>query len=701
MATVNNVAVSEHRDLAKITDAVWPNACPSKHEDQVLSIVCGNTHLQWALHLGINGHFLPQLFWRTPALNSDEIAAGDPCSVLERYLPGGGHELVFGSQTAASDKAQAAKASSARRVPLLSVYVVSTNPDNEAGCEFLFRDIPCRMYRLQSSDFFSKEQGAYEGMGIDRLANIKAASKFYPYPLMVIDGGTAMTYTGADAKGNIVGGGIYPGFAASFRALHDYTGALPFIAQEEMNKMIGEAIASTDPLPLFANDTKSAMITTGIKAMAEVCWGAVAEFRKMVLQDKENAPKGTTTNEKSKDAMEVEGENGKDKDDDNKQTTEEKESEKDSDNLLFTICLTGGDGDVIARLLETDHNGILSSYVPVDARKGVELAKHKHLSHYGIGQVIDEKTTAGQALKSDDDKIREEIVGQRVAKKFKIRSEDKIFRGSIAAVADADTLDKDWFYVRYDDGDTEHLTITGLYDGLVLYKEVGEDNQEELTEAVAEKNKKKVEQASDTAKLLVQTSEEVKKYAETPAEERNKTNSARKRNAAPSKSAPPTKVAKAKTTAKKQNPISHVGLRIAKYFGDEVYFGTIKKYIQPTGKKDEDLWHIVYDDDDQEDYDAKDLRKAIALYKSNKGLDKVSRVTGVAEHGAEGDEQSPAAEDAMETEPAADDTAAAPGEATADDESKPAEEAPPAGESAAEAPAPAPEATAAEASTGD
>ena len=121
-------------------------------------------------------------------------------------------------------------------MPLLSVYVVSTNLDNEAGVEFLFRDIPCRMYRLKASDFFSDEQGAYEGMGVDRLANMKAASKFYEFPLMVIDGGTAMTYTAADASGKIVGGGIFPGFAAIYRALHDYTGELPLIAQEEMNK---------------------------------------------------------------------------------------------------------------------------------------------------------------------------------------------------------------------------------------------------------------------------------------------------------------------------------------------------------------------------------------------------------------------------------------------------------------------------------
>jgi pantothenate kinase type III len=365
---------------------------------------------------------------------------------LERYLPGGGHDLVFGSQNAPADKTQAAKASAARRIPLLSVYLVSTNAENEAGVEFLFRDIPCRMHRLQATDFYALEDGVYPGMGIDRLANLKAASKFYSYPLMVIDGGTAMTYTAADAKGKIVGGGIYPGFASIYRALYDYTGALPLIAQEEMTELIGESISSKTPLSLFAKDTRSAMITTGIKAMAEVCWGAVQEFKAILSAaptDQEALPEG--------------GENGNDN------GVNEPSADGEQEKIVFTICLTGGDGDIIARLLSTDHNGILSSNVPADARHGVDIQKHKHLAHYGIGIVLDAKTSEGQTMKSEDDKIREEIIGQRVAKSFKIRTEEKIFRGSVAAVADGETLEKDWFYVRYDDGDTEHLSITALY----------------------------------------------------------------------------------------------------------------------------------------------------------------------------------------------------------------------------------------------
>lgn len=680
---MSKVGGEHHRDLGKITDTAWPGSCPSKHEQAIISVVCGNTHLGWALHLGINGQFLPQLFWRTPALNNDEIQTGDPCSILERYLPNGGHELIFGSQSAAANKAQAAKTASERRIPTLSVYVVSTNPDNEAGVEFLFRDVPCRLYRLKASDFFTVDQGAYDGMGIDRLANMKAAGKFYKPPLMVIDGGTAMTYTGADAKGNIIGGGIYPGLAALFRGLHDYTGALPLLAQEEVNKMMEQAIATKTPLSLFGKDTKSAMIAPGLKAFAEVCWGAVDSFKKELTENKEqdDEPKPAAD---EPTAMEVDNE-------DNNETADKDDKVKG----LLTICLTGGDGDVIARLLEPDHSSIVASMMPEDASDGIEIQKHKHLTHYGIGQVLDEKTNAGQALQSEDDRVREDIVGQRVAKKFRIRTEDKVFRGSIAAVAAGKTLDDDWFYVRYDDGDTEHLTLTGLYDGLVLYKEAGELDKE----ATSAKNKLKAQQAEETAKLIVTKSVEVKKHSETPAAERKAT--ARKRGAGPTKSAPPAKVAKGRTPGRKINPFSYVNQRIAKYFGDEVFFGRVKRYIEPTSGED-DLWHIVYDDDDQEDYDGKDLRKAVALYKTKRSEDKVSKVKEIEGLDAENQAKPKPTRDTAEEEeeendaPAAEDETAAEAPA-ADADAPPAEDAAaPTDDAAADATAPTDEAPAAE-----
>lgn len=362
-------------------------------------------------------------------MNNDEIRTGDSCGVLERYLPHGGHALIFGAADAPADRENAAKASARRRIPALGVYVVSTNPQNEAGIEFLFRDISCRMHRLKASDFFSEEDGAYPGMGLDRLANLKAAVSFYNRPVLVIDGGTALTYTGLDANGKVMGGGIAAGLASKFRSMHDYTGALPLVTHEDVLKALKGATDTKIPLDLFALDTKQAMMAAALTETARLIWSAVKEFKARISGDN-SVP----------NADEVDG------------------------NPHLTICMTGGDGDILAQLLESDH----SSIVPVEhgttnRREGIVIQKHKHLAHYGIAVLLEEVTKAAQKDQTEDDGIRAEIVGQRVAKKFRIRSEDTTYRGSVAAVTRGDSLEDDWFYIRYDDGDTEHLSIEGLY----------------------------------------------------------------------------------------------------------------------------------------------------------------------------------------------------------------------------------------------
>ena len=84
-----------------------------------------------------------------------------------------------------------------------------------------------------------------------------------------------------------------------------------------------------------------------------------------------------------------------------------------------------------------------------------------------------------------------------------------------------------------------------------------------------------------------------------------------------------------------------------------MYFGTITHHVKdPSG----DLWHVLYDDEDSEDYDAKDLKKSLNLYKTEHVNDKKSRVTAVAaaEEEDEDDDARPAAEEApAEAEPVA------------------------------------------------
>ena len=67
----------------------------------------------------------------------------------------------------------------------------------------------------------------YPTLGIDRALALLGAGSRYGYPILVIDGGTAITLTGADGDRNLVGGSILPGLQLQFDSLGLGTAALP------------------------------------------------------------------------------------------------------------------------------------------------------------------------------------------------------------------------------------------------------------------------------------------------------------------------------------------------------------------------------------------------------------------------------------------------------------------------------------------
>ena len=62
----------------------------------------------------------------------------------------------------------------------------------------------------------------------------------------------------------------------------------------------------------------------------------------------------------------------------------------------------------------------------------------------------------------------------------------------------------------------------------------------------------------------------------------------------------------------------YIGIRIAKYFDDILNFGTITEHWI---KQKRSLWHVVYDDKDEEDFDRDQLTAAISLYGTHKPTD--------------------------------------------------------------------------------
>jgi type III pantothenate kinase len=69
----------------------------------------------------------------------------------------------------------------------------------------------------------------YPTLGIDRALAVLGAGEIYGYPVLVIDGGTALTITGVDDNCRLIGGAILPGLRLQINSLATGTAALPEI----------------------------------------------------------------------------------------------------------------------------------------------------------------------------------------------------------------------------------------------------------------------------------------------------------------------------------------------------------------------------------------------------------------------------------------------------------------------------------------
>ncbi|WP_413162661.1 pantothenate kinase [Capilliphycus salinus ALCB114379] len=67
----------------------------------------------------------------------------------------------------------------------------------------------------------------YSTLGIDRALAVLGAGTKLGFPVLVIDAGTALTFTGCDRDRGLVGGAILPGLGLQFSALAEKTAALP------------------------------------------------------------------------------------------------------------------------------------------------------------------------------------------------------------------------------------------------------------------------------------------------------------------------------------------------------------------------------------------------------------------------------------------------------------------------------------------
>ncbi|MBD2409216.1 pantothenate kinase [Nostoc calcicola FACHB-389] len=109
----------------------------------------------------------------------------------------------------------------------------------------------------------------YPTLGIDRALALWGAGKTWGFPMLVIDAGTALTFTAADANQCLVGGAILPGLGLQFTTLGQQTGQLPLVEIPNLASLP----------PRFAVNTTEAIqsgviysFLAGIKDFIEAWW---------------------------------------------------------------------------------------------------------------------------------------------------------------------------------------------------------------------------------------------------------------------------------------------------------------------------------------------------------------------------------------------------------------------------------------------
>ncbi|PSR10715.1 MAG: type III pantothenate kinase [Candidatus Arcticimaribacter sp.] len=77
-------------------------------------------------------------------------------------------------------------------------------------------------------------------LGVDRMGLMAAAAKTYPKQnVLVIDVGTCITYDILTQENTYVGGLISPGYTMRYKSLKEFTGKLPLIAHESIERSFG------------------------------------------------------------------------------------------------------------------------------------------------------------------------------------------------------------------------------------------------------------------------------------------------------------------------------------------------------------------------------------------------------------------------------------------------------------------------------
>ncbi len=105
--------------------------------------------------------------------------------------------------------------------------------------------------------------------GQDRLVNAYAAAKLFGRPLICVDLGTAATFDAVSARGEYLGGMIFPGMGMQLRALSEGTALLPRVKLRAPSGLLGRR-------------TRDGILNGVVRGTAAVCDGLCAAMKKQL-----------------------------------------------------------------------------------------------------------------------------------------------------------------------------------------------------------------------------------------------------------------------------------------------------------------------------------------------------------------------------------------------------------------------------------
>ncbi|MBW4625830.1 MAG: pantothenate kinase [Brasilonema octagenarum HA4186-MV1] len=211
-----------------------------------LALMIGNSRLHWAYFTGDTLIYA----WDTDYLPADVIQRLSQSQTLKDLLL-----EILPNDEATGKKSPHSLFSSPPPIILASVV-----PSQTA----LWQSYPnVRILTLDQVPI----KGIYPTLGIDRALALLGAGQNWGFPILVIDAGTALTFTGADANQHLVGGAILPGLGLQLATLAGKTGQLPTV---ELPQQLPHR---------YALNTKEAIqsgviytLVAGIKDFIEAWW---------------------------------------------------------------------------------------------------------------------------------------------------------------------------------------------------------------------------------------------------------------------------------------------------------------------------------------------------------------------------------------------------------------------------------------------